>query len=176
MNIGEAAQRTGLSAKTIRYYESVDLISSERNKNGYRNFSEREVQQLLFIRRLRSLGFTLSDCQLLVPAIAKSNTAAFGSDPAGDPSSDPSGNPTGDPAPTPEGSGPATASGPTSTRLKTAASIDDKVKGLLTQKLKEVDNKLNELAALRSSIASSIEEVTNCSNGGQFIELLNRVS
>ena len=44
MNIGEAAKQSGLSSKTIRYYESIDLIvPSARRDNGYREYSESKV-------------------------------------------------------------------------------------------------------------------------------------
>ena len=62
MNIGEAAVRSGVPAKTIRYYESVDLIRpAPRGANGYRAYSATDVETLRFVNRARSLGFTVKD-------------------------------------------------------------------------------------------------------------------
>lgn len=62
MNIGKASSATGVSAKMIRYYESVGLIRpSERTESNYRDFSERDLNDLRFIRRARSLGFSVAE-------------------------------------------------------------------------------------------------------------------
>ena len=64
MNIGAAAERSGLPAKTIRYYEEIGLITPSRAENGYRDYSEKDVHRLRFLQRSRSLGFTIDECRL----------------------------------------------------------------------------------------------------------------
>lgn len=63
MRIGEAATHSGVSAKTIRYYEEIGLIlPAGRAQNGYRIYSPEDVQSLRFISRARGLGFSVDDC------------------------------------------------------------------------------------------------------------------
>ena len=62
MNIGTAAQRSGLNAKTIRYYESIGLVPSRRRQaNGYRDYTEADVHTLGFVKRARTLGFSVEE-------------------------------------------------------------------------------------------------------------------
>lgn len=67
MNIGQAARAAGLNPKIIRYYESIDLIGHARRSNsGYRDFSDRDVQVLRFIKRSRELGFSIDRIRSLL--------------------------------------------------------------------------------------------------------------
>jgi len=66
MNIREAAAQTGLPAKTIRYYEEIELIRLGRDPNGYRTFDDNDIHRLAFIGRARALGFTIEDCRNLL--------------------------------------------------------------------------------------------------------------
>ena len=66
MNIGNAARRSGLPAKTIRYYEDIGLVRPHRSANGYRDFGDTDLHKLVFLARARSLGFTIEDCRALL--------------------------------------------------------------------------------------------------------------
>lgn len=66
MNIGDTARRTGLPAKTIRYYEDIGLIRPVRDTNGYRVFSDADAHKLAFLGRARALGFSIEDCRMLL--------------------------------------------------------------------------------------------------------------
>ncbi|MDP8914159.1 MAG: Cu(I)-responsive transcriptional regulator [Pseudomonadota bacterium] len=66
MNIGEAARRSGLPTKTIRYYEEIGLVSSARRDNGFRDYDEKDVHNLRFVARARGLGFTVEECRHLL--------------------------------------------------------------------------------------------------------------
>ncbi len=66
MNIGEAAKKAGLPAKTIRYYEDIGLVNPMRDTNGYRAFRDSDVHKLTFLARARALGFTIEDCRVLL--------------------------------------------------------------------------------------------------------------
>lgn len=66
MSIGDVAARSGLPAKTIRYYEDIGLVAPIRASNGYRNFRQTDLHRLAFLARARSLGFSLDDCRSLL--------------------------------------------------------------------------------------------------------------
>lgn len=67
MNIGNVAERSGVPPKTIRYYESVGLIQpATRRPNGYRTYSPVDMRTLNFIKRARSLGFSVEEVRDLL--------------------------------------------------------------------------------------------------------------
>jgi Cu(I)-responsive transcriptional regulator len=67
VNIGEAAERSGLPAKTLRYYDEIGLVRpSGRRASGYRDYSPTDLHLLTFVRRARSLGFSVEECQELL--------------------------------------------------------------------------------------------------------------
>lgn len=67
LNIGSVAEAAGLPAKTIRYYESIGLIQpAGRRANGYRSYSETDMRTLAFIKRARSLGFSVEEVRELI--------------------------------------------------------------------------------------------------------------
>ena len=66
MNIGDVAARSGLPAKTIRYYEDIGLVTPKRSENGYRAFAEADLHKLTFLARARALGFSIEDCRALL--------------------------------------------------------------------------------------------------------------
>ncbi|SRR6056297_813757 len=66
MNIGDASKRSGLTSKTIRYYEDIGLVVPARRENGYRHYCDADVHRLAFIHRARSLGFDIDCCRKLL--------------------------------------------------------------------------------------------------------------
>jgi MerR family transcriptional regulator, copper efflux regulator len=60
MNIGQVSKSSGVSAKMIRYYESIGLIPpSARRESGYRDYGAADIHRLAFVRRARDLGFSI---------------------------------------------------------------------------------------------------------------------
>jgi Cu(I)-responsive transcriptional regulator len=67
MNIGEAAKASGVSAKMIRHYESVGLFpEAARTESGYRQYTDKEVSTLRFVRQSRDLGFSIEQIRALL--------------------------------------------------------------------------------------------------------------
>lgn len=66
MNVGQAAEISGLPAKTIRYYEEIGLILPTRASNGYRDYSDTDIDRLAFLKRARGLGFSIENCRQLM--------------------------------------------------------------------------------------------------------------
>ena len=76
MNIGQAAEASGLPAKTIRYYEEIGLVSSDRRGNNYRDYSETALHNLRFLARARALGFSIEECRRLLSLYADKSRAS----------------------------------------------------------------------------------------------------
>ena len=67
MQIGEVAERTSLSLRTIRYYGEVDLAPpTARSQGGFRLYTERDVDRLLLIKRMKPLDFSLEEMRDLL--------------------------------------------------------------------------------------------------------------
>ena len=69
VTIGELARLTGFNTKAIRYYESMGILPpSTRSENGYRRYSQADVNRLYLLRRLRLLGISLTEAKALLNA------------------------------------------------------------------------------------------------------------
>ncbi|XPF94210.1 MerR family transcriptional regulator [Colwellia sp. RE-S-Sl-9] len=67
MKISELADKAQVPAKTIRYYEQIGLLAAPKRKdNGYRQYQQKNVETLIFIRRCRELNIAISDIKLLI--------------------------------------------------------------------------------------------------------------
>ncbi|SFS31462.1 MerR family transcriptional regulator [Saccharopolyspora flava] len=67
MQIGEVAERTGLSLRTIRYYEEVGLVvPSARSQGGFRLYTDPDVDRLELIKGMKPLGFQLDEMRDLL--------------------------------------------------------------------------------------------------------------
>ena len=66
MIVGQAAKKSGLPAKTLRYYEEIGLVEPRRMDNGYRDYDNDDLARLKFLGRARSLGFTIENCRNLL--------------------------------------------------------------------------------------------------------------
>jgi DNA-binding transcriptional MerR regulator len=67
MKIGELAQRSGLAASRIRFYEGIGLLKAERQPNGYRTYSPQAVLVLNLIAAAQQAGFSLDEIRMLLP-------------------------------------------------------------------------------------------------------------
>ena len=76
MNVGEAALESGMSVKTLHYYEEIGLVVPARRSNGYRAYDNTHLHKLRFLNRARSLGFTVGDCRNLLSLYEDQNRAS----------------------------------------------------------------------------------------------------
>lgn len=68
--IGEVAERTGLSLRTIRYYEEVGLITpSARSQGGFRLYTESDIARLMLVKQMKPLGFSLEETRDLLGVV-----------------------------------------------------------------------------------------------------------
>lgn len=76
MHIGEVAERTSLSLRTIRHYDEVGLLpASSRTEGGFRVYTEADVERLMVVRRMKPLGFTLEEMTDLLSIVDALETA-----------------------------------------------------------------------------------------------------
>lgn len=77
MHIGELAERTGLSLRTIRHYDDVGLLpATARTDGGFRVFSEDDLERLMVIKQMKPLGFSLEEMAEILGLIADPDGAA----------------------------------------------------------------------------------------------------
>ncbi|GAA1925175.1 MerR family transcriptional regulator [Streptantibioticus ferralitis] len=69
MRIGELAQRSGVSVRSLRYYEQQGLLASERSPRGQRHFVEEDVERVLFLQRLYGAGLSSRTILELLPCV-----------------------------------------------------------------------------------------------------------
>ncbi|MFJ3379314.1 MerR family transcriptional regulator [Curtobacterium sp. NPDC090217] len=69
MNIGELSARSGVSPRSLRYYEELGLLTAERSANGYRNYSEPAVELARTIRTMFEIGFSRDDVRQISPCV-----------------------------------------------------------------------------------------------------------
>lgn len=70
VHIGEVVTRTGLSHRTIRYYEEMGLLTpSARTEGGFRLYDEAGIERLLLIKPMKPMGFSVEEMRLLVDAL-----------------------------------------------------------------------------------------------------------
>ncbi len=75
MRIGELSARTGASARSLRYYETLGLLQSTRSGNGYRHYEEAAVDRVRAIRSLLDLGFTTASVEIILPHLSDADAS-----------------------------------------------------------------------------------------------------
>ncbi|MFU9138277.1 Cu(I)-responsive transcriptional regulator [Erwinia tasmaniensis] len=67
MNISDVAKKTGLTSKTIRFYEEKGLVTPPlRSGNGYRSYTSKHIEELTLLRQARQVGFNLEECREMI--------------------------------------------------------------------------------------------------------------
>ena len=67
MNIGAVAKASGLAVKTVRYYADIGLVTAQgRSETGYRQYTQTELNKLIFARRARAFGFSIDETRELL--------------------------------------------------------------------------------------------------------------
>lgn len=75
--IGDVAAATGLSLRTLRHYDEIDLVTpSERSTGGYRLYTDHDVTRLMLIRRMKPLGYSLEDMRHVLDLLDSPSTTA----------------------------------------------------------------------------------------------------
>ncbi|MBS2531226.1 MerR family transcriptional regulator [Catenulispora sp. NF23] len=81
MRIGELARRSGVSIRSLRYYEEQGLLASSRSAGGHRHYTEEEVDRVAYLQRLYSAGLSSQTIIGLLPCLeapsAANSNAAF---------------------------------------------------------------------------------------------------
>ena len=78
LTVGQLARATGVSAKTIRFYEQVGVLPvAERSASRYRQYSRRDVDRLVFVRRARALGLPLPQLKILTGEFRETKCATI---------------------------------------------------------------------------------------------------
>ncbi|MFO7690511.1 MAG: MerR family DNA-binding transcriptional regulator [Cryobacterium sp.] len=81
MHIGELAEKTGLSLRTIRHYDEIGLLKpSGRTEGGFRLYRQQDQSRLILIRRMKPLGFSLEEMMALLKVIDTLQGGGIGSD------------------------------------------------------------------------------------------------
>jgi len=84
MHIGELAERTGLSLRTIRHYDDVGLLpATARTDGGFRVYSETDAARLMLIKQMKPLGFSLEEMAEILGLLGTEESATATADGAG---------------------------------------------------------------------------------------------
>ncbi len=77
MNISKTAESAEMPVKTVRYYADIGLVEpSARSAAGYREYDEKAVRRLIFIRRSRAFGFSIEECRELLGLYSDENRSS----------------------------------------------------------------------------------------------------